>query len=100
MREGVYYACHDVKTTFKQYRGGNFEVVGGGGTCFLPLFQAINETRLKFDAIVIFTDGYIYDLEEVRKHGCKKPVIWIISEENNNGFTPPFGKMVKYKPIT
>lgn len=79
------YLGTDVLTRFDSVKG--IIIKGGGGTQIATTFEALNKTNSK--AILIFTDGYIADLEQANS---EKPVIWLVY--SNDNFTPPFGKVV------
>jgi len=40
---------------------------------------------------VVITDGYIYDLHELKKYA---PTLWVISSGRGEPFVPPFGNSV------
>ena len=74
------------------------KTTGRGGTCFAPIFNKIasKEYRRKYEAsdgIIIFTDGYNYDENEVKKP--KIPVMWAITEGGKISY--PWGMKTEVK---
>ncbi|MFP4476026.1 MAG: DUF2201 family putative metallopeptidase [Desulfatibacillaceae bacterium] len=57
-----------------------------GATFFAPLFNRYMQGRR--EALVVMTDGYVYDLEYLSPH---TPTIWVVPEERVRDFRPPFG---------
>ena len=49
----------DVGRCYKLKRGGkiDFDLTGGGGTCFDPVFAYVKEKRISTDVLFYFTDG-------------------------------------------
>ena len=66
----------------------NLEFRGGGGTCISDTLEALEKTNSK--ALIIFTDGYIFDLDRCTEPS--KPVVWIVYDNPN--FEAPFGKAI------
>lgn len=68
---------------------------GRGGTDPSCLFEYFDSKKCKIKPVVtlIFTDGYIYDLNENNKWKRKyKDTIWIMTRNYNKMFEQPFGK--------
>jgi predicted metal-dependent peptidase len=59
---------------------------GGGGTDFRPVFEHIQENRLKPDYVIFFTDGY-GDFGD----DPGLPVLWIMTSD----VSPPFGETIR-----
>jgi len=59
---------------------------GGGGTDFRPVFEHIQENRLKPDYVVFFTDGYGSFGDDPGL-----PVLWVMTSD----VEPPFGETVR-----
>lgn len=56
-------------------REKGFEVRGSGGTQFGQLFEELSKYDPQFDAILVFSDMGIGDLEQLEDPGC--PVMWL-----------------------
>jgi predicted metal-dependent peptidase len=69
----------------------NINVCGRGGTCCGPF---VNEWRKhireEIDMMIIMTDGYLFDMEQLKDPGIE--ILWVITSENKN-FKPPFGRV-------
>ncbi len=63
--------------------------VGGGGTDFAPVFQAVNARHNDAKAVVYITDGECSSFGE--EPSC--PVLWVLTERNSY-FKPPFGEVL------
>lgn len=59
---------------------------GGGGTDFRPVFEHIQENRLKPDYVIFFTDGYGSFGDDPGL-----PVLWVMTSD----VEPPFGEVVR-----
>jgi predicted metal-dependent peptidase len=59
---------------------------GGGGTDFRPVFDHIQENRLKPDYVVFFTDGYGSFGDDPGL-----PLLWVMTSEVD----PPFGETIR-----
>jgi len=66
---------------------------GRGGTMFAPYFASDNSIIKDADIHIIFTDGGIGDIDELQ-HPYPAQVIWIIAEEGDRDFHPPFGYVI------
>jgi len=62
---------------------------GGGGTSFVPIFDILEENRIKCDVVVVFTDGWGTFPDTDR--GYK--TIWVMTDTQ----TPPFGEVVNVR---
>ena len=49
-----------------------------------------NHTEL----LIVITDGYIYDIDRFKKYNN---TLWLISENREEPFRPPFGKSIKIR---
>lgn len=63
--------------------------VGGGGTDFAPVFQAVNARHGDAKAVVYITDGECSSFGE--EPSC--PVLWVLTKRNRY-FKPPFGEVL------
>lgn len=63
---------------------------GGGGTCIRSSLEVMKDYPSK--AIIIFTDGYICDLEGMKP--ISLPVVWCVYD--NKDFKEPFGKVIHF----
>lgn len=63
------------------------EMLGGGGTSFVPAFEKVEEMNLSPVLMVYFTDGYGTFPDEPPPY----PVIWVMTTD----VVPPFGEVVK-----
>ncbi len=83
------------KNTMKPYRytkGDWRQIQTGtsGTTFFVPLF---NDYMLKHtEMLIVITDGFIYDLDRLKKYS---PTLWVISGYREEPFVPPFGQVVR-----
>lgn len=67
---------------------------GRGGTVFTQFFTELPKKINKdLDAVIILTDGYIYDDKPYKKPNCE--TYWVIF--NNKNFKAPFGKVIYYE---
>ncbi len=79
------------------YRRGDWRFIktgSGGTTFFAPLFN--RHMKGHREMLLVITDGYIYDLEGLRRY---TPTIWVISESREDPFHPPFGQAVKMRAL-
>jgi hypothetical protein len=77
------------------YARGDWKYIrtgSGGTTMFAPLFNGYMKGRREM--LLVITDGYIYDLHQLRPHA---PTIWVISENRPEPFKPPFGRYVRIR---
>ena len=75
---------------------GNFPrfIVGGGGTCFDPVFNYINRNRsIKYDGCIYLTDGFA--AEPTIKPTCS--LLWLITPEGEIGNHLKHGRIIKIK---
>jgi predicted metal-dependent peptidase len=72
----------------------NAKFKGGGGTVLMPVFETYEKQIGKVDIIIIVSDFYIADENQIMN--LKKPegteVIWL-SVKGNPRFKPPFGRL-------
>lgn len=69
-----------------------FNVVGGGGTRAGCVSDYIGENRYKFDALVMFTDGYV---EPEIQWNVPIPTLWVV--DGNESFKAPVNGRVIHK---
>ncbi len=78
-----------VVTRYETYQAGEtveFNPVGGGGTCFEPVFQTIEEEGIEPQAVVFLTDMY----GSFPRQEPSYPVIWVSA----GGENAPFGEVI------
>lgn len=77
----------------------SFEITGGGGTSMTPAFEYFQEHEgeegFDVDGIVVFTDGYIDDVDP---NLCKVPTMWILPKDGSTDAIT-FGSVVWMKEI-
>lgn len=61
---------------------------GGGGTDFRPVFEHLNERKIKPDYCIFFTDGY-GEFGPPQKH---LNILWVLTSD----VKPPFGDTIRY----
>lgn len=77
------------------YSRGDWKYIrtgSGGTTMFAPLFNSYMKGRREM--LMVITDGYVYDLHQLRAY---TPTIWVISENRPEPFKPPFGRSVRIR---
>ena len=75
------------------YQAGDWKYIrtgSGGTTFFAPLFNRYLKGR--HEMLLVITDGYIYDLDRLKRY---TPTIWVISSSRQETFYAPFGQSVK-----
>lgn len=70
----------------------SFEVAGGGGTSFNPVFDYIEEKGLEPDCLVYFTDGY----GDAPADPPRYPVMWVLTSDGTEGFCS-WGTKTRFK---
>ncbi len=95
-KDGVFVRSSDERPYY--YRKGDWKCIRSGArgaTFFAPLFN----THLKGhrEALVVLTDGYIYDLDSLTPYG---PTFWVVPENRKDVFVPPFGKVVAMEGVS
>ena len=78
-----------------RYRAGDWKYLRtehSGTTFFAPLFNGFMADHR--ETLVVITDGYIYDLHELKKYS---PTLWVITPGRAEPFVPPFGKTVSIR---
>lgn len=70
----------------------DFEIAGGGGTSFEPVFDFIAERGLAPDCLVYFTDGYGSAPEKAPPY----PTLWVLTSDGLDGFCN-WGEKVRFK---
>lgn len=83
-------------TTYEEWDTlpSKFEMHGRGGTSFEPPFHGVEERKLTPQVLIFITDGFNYG------DFAPKPlyeVLWILSGEYNDSFSPPYGTVCKVK---
>lgn len=76
-----------------EYKKGDWKYIktgSSGTTYFASLFNSYMESHSEL--LIVITDGYIYDMDRLKKY---KNTLWLISENRDEKFTPPFGKSIK-----
>ena len=76
--------------------------MGGGGTEPACVQKWVNDgvktgAYQNLDAVIIFTDGYFYGNREGDWEKLGIPVLWAVTEQGNDAFTPTFGSLIKVK---
>jgi predicted metal-dependent peptidase len=77
-------------TSLEDFDRFRVKVKGGGGTSFVPVFEALEGERIQ--VLVYLTDGYGTYPDRVPGYD----VIWVISGEGDPK-RPPFGKVIELK---
>tara|TARA_Y100000310_G_scaffold222136_1_gene223803 strand:- start:15891 stop:17192 length:1302 start_codon:yes stop_codon:yes gene_type:complete len=72
----------------KPFKGGHG---GGGGTSFSPAVNWVRDNREDEAAFIYITDGYCDDFGQ----DPGLPVLWLLTTQRNNTFTPPFGDVIQ-----
>lgn len=75
------------------YKKGDWKYIKSGSsgtTYFESLFNDYMTSHSEL--LIVITDGYIYDIDRLKKY---KNTLWLISEDRDEKFHPPFGKTVK-----
>lgn len=70
----------------------DFQVSGGGGTSFTPVFDYIEEKGLEPDCLVYFTDGY----GDAPKKAPRYPTMWILTADGTEDFCS-WGMKTRFK---
>lgn len=88
-------ASHETYTDYSNplELDSNFEVAGGGGTSFCPVFEYVDEKGIEPDCLVYFTDGY-GDAPDVQP---RYPVLWILTSDGCSKFCS-WGTKTHFKP--
>ena len=75
------------------YKKGDWKYIksGNSGTTY---FESLFNDFMKGhnELLIVITDGYIYDMDRLEKY---KNTLWLISEDRDEKFNPPFGQVVK-----
>ena len=96
----VVYWDHTIEAE-EEYQAGEYDAflastrpAGGGGTCPDCIGNYIRENELTPEAVLVFTDGCFYP-GDVDFDGV--PTLWCITDDDFDGFVPPFGSAVEVK---
>ncbi len=76
-----------------EYKKGDWKYIktgSSGTTYFESLFNSYMDTHNEL--LIVITDGYIYDIDRLKKY---RNTLWLISENRDEKFIPPFGKSIK-----
>ena len=73
----------------------SISAVGRGGTDASCVFKYFDSKRCKVKPLVsvIFTDGFIPDIENKKWEHKYKDTIWVMTRDYNKNLKPPFGKL-------
>jgi predicted metal-dependent peptidase len=82
-------AVHNVKKVTSLQEATSFNVTGGGGTDFRPVFEKLKDFHSEFDALIFFTDGH--GTFPTNLYSNYK-VLWIMTTE----VKAPFGNTIRY----
>jgi len=87
--------CH--WRTFEEYEElpAKWEAKGRGGTAFAPPFHEVAKRQLDPTLLVFFTDGYLFDHDEVAKLKPPYQTIWCLTGQYDKEWKAPFGEMVR-----
>jgi predicted metal-dependent peptidase len=83
-------AVHNVKKITTLQEATSFEIKGGGGTDFKPVFKELENYHADFDALIFFTDGYGTFPDNNQHYGYK--VLWVMTTE----VKAPMGITIRY----
>lgn len=84
-------SVHNVKKITTLQEATSFEIKGGGGTDFRPVFKELEQHRSEFDALIFFTDGYgTFPTNKEYVGGYK--VLWVMTTE----VKAPVGVTIRY----
>ena len=81
-----------------EYKKGDWRYLktgSSGTTYFASLFNGYMENHSEL--LIIITDGYIYDIDRLKKYNN---TLWLISEHRDEPFRQPFGKSIKITSVT
>ena len=84
-------AVHNVKRVTSMQDATSFEVNGGGGTDFRPVFKELQNYQFEFDALIFFTDGYGTFPSDNEFFGNYK-VLWVMTTD----VKAPMGNTIQY----
>ncbi len=76
-----------------EYKKGDWKFLktgSSGTTYFASLFNNYMENHTEL--LIVITDGYIYDIDRLKKYNN---TLWLISENREEPFIAPFGKSIK-----
>jgi len=81
-----------------EYKKGDWKYLktgSSGTTYFSSLFNNYMENHTEL--LIVISDGYIYDIDRLKKYNN---TLWLISENRDEPFHPPFGKTIKIRSVT
>ena len=79
----------------------DYNIWGGGGTFFTPIFDFIEKFGITVDETIIFTDGYGADISELRNYqNLKYGVTWVLTHGENMPYLLPFGELFNLEILT
>lgn len=76
-----------------EYKKGDWRYIktgSSGTTYFSSLFNSYMDNHNEL--LIVITDGYIYDMDRLKKYSN---TLWLISENRDEKFNPPFGRSIK-----
>lgn len=79
------HACHHQQVS----EPSDIKPIGGGGTSFACVFNLLKDRQHRPAWLVMLTDGYCDDFGE----DPGVPVLWILTKQRVEKFTPPFGEV-------
>ena len=75
------------------YKKGDWKYIKSGSSGTTYFESLFNEYMAGHsELLIVITDGYIYDIDRLKKY---KNTLWLISEDRDEKFHPPFGKAVQ-----
>jgi len=81
-----------------EYKKGDWRFLktgASGTTYFSSLFNSYMDSHSEL--LIVITDGYIYDIDLLKKYSN---TLWLISENRDEKFIPPFGRSIKITSAT
>jgi predicted metal-dependent peptidase len=81
-----------------EYKKGDWKYLktgSSGTTYFESLFNTYMDNHTEL--LIVITDGYIYDIDRLKKYNN---TLWLISENREEPFRAPFGRVIKISSAT
>lgn len=82
---------HNVKKVTSMQDATSFEIKGGGGTDFRPVFKELQNYQSEFDALIFFTDGY-GSFPTANEYFGNYKVLWVMTTD----VKAPLGHTIQY----